>query len=298
MLRRFAFWIADGSVFYPGLILLLMALGVFIFRKPSESPARNFTPSLIRITGILGGILIGLSSAPLPAWSYGLLIGLVVGCLQTRWARGRRPAWFAACLLGLGVMAVELRWARYTPIDREHGLPVYVLGDSITSDVATTYSTWPKRVAERAGMEILNFAHPGATSGDAMLQAKKIAAQPPGWVWMEIGGNNIMGFTDARTYSEEWEDILQTLDAAGHRLLVFELPLIPGFHAFGRAQREVARPFTVTWVPKRFLAGVLAIPGTTEDGLHLTQRGHDLLAERFCQRVLRLPEVAGGVTFR
>lgn len=45
-------------------------------------------------------------------------------------------------------------------------------------------------------------------------------------------------------------------------------------------QRRPARKFDVTLIPKRVLMGVLSASGATLDSIHLTQRGHDLLARQ------------------
>jgi hypothetical protein len=45
----------------------------------------------------------------------------------------------------------------------------------------------------------------------------------------------------------------------------------------GRAQRELAKAFDVHLIPKRYLAQVLASPGATTDGIHLSADGAALM---------------------
>ncbi len=64
-----------------------------------------------------------------------------------------------------------------------------------------------------------------------------------------------------------------------HEVLLFELPLFPFRNAYGRAQRAVVRKHGIAMLPKRFFADVLGTRDGTLDGLHLSQAGHDAMAE-------------------
>ena len=61
---------------------------------------------------------------------------------------------------------------------------------------------------------------------------------------------------------------------------MFELPLLPFWNNFGRDQRELAKKYGVTLIPKKYLVSVFAGNGNTVDGLHLSQKGHDDLAAK------------------
>ena len=59
---------------------------------------------------------------------------------------------------------------------------------------------------------------------------------------------------------------------------MFELPLPPLFNRYAIDQRELAAEYGVLLIPKRRLTCVLAASGATLDGLHLSARGHELMA--------------------
>jgi len=61
---------------------------------------------------------------------------------------------------------------------------------------------------------------------------------------------------------------------------LFELPLPPFSNAYGRVQRALAAQYRVTLIPKRCLTAVFGVQGSTLDGLHLSQVGHNALADR------------------
>ncbi len=61
---------------------------------------------------------------------------------------------------------------------------------------------------------------------------------------------------------------------------MFELPLPPFRHEFGRVQRALARKYHVALIPKRVLLSVLAGSDSTVDTIHLTQAGQRRMATR------------------
>jgi len=61
--------------------------------------------------------------------------------------------------------------------------------------------------------------------------------------------------------------------------MMFELPLPPFHNRYGDAQRRLAEHYKVHLVPKRVLIGELTSEGATVDSIHLSRRGHALMAE-------------------
>jgi len=62
-------------------------------------------------------------------------------------------------------------------------------------------------------------------------------------------------------------------------VVLLELPLPPLHNRYGRAQRTLAHKHDALLIPKRRFGRILAHPGATLDGLHLTQTGHELFAK-------------------
>ena len=59
---------------------------------------------------------------------------------------------------------------------------------------------------------------------------------------------------------------------------MLELPLPPFYNSFGLIQRKLARKYGVKLVPKRVFLSVLAGGGATLDSIHLSQAGHQQMA--------------------
>jgi lysophospholipase L1-like esterase len=97
-------------------------------------------------------------------------------------------------------------------------------------------------------------------------------------VLVEIGGNDLLGHTDSKDFYIQLDQLLGRLSAGNSQVVMFELPLFPFCNAFGQAQRNLAKKYNVILIPKHYLTDVFGLKDGTVDGLHLSQKGHDALA--------------------
>jgi len=122
-----------------------------------------------------------------------------------------------------------------------------------------------------------NLSRAGATIETALDQAGQVNATNA-LVIVEIGGNDLLGRTAPRTFYAQLDALLRKLKNGNHRIVMFELPLLPFWNAYGADQRALAEKYEVALIPKSYLAGVLGAKGATVDGLHLSPQGHEMLA--------------------
>ena len=100
----------------------------------------------------------------------------------------------------------------------------------------------------------------------------------PGLTIVEIGGNDMFGASNSDEFGAALDKLLTKLTAMSDRVVMVELPVLPGCRSYAVAQREVAGRYHVPLIPKRGFAVVLSQRGNTLDGVHLTQQGHDAMA--------------------
>ena len=119
----------------------------------------------------------------------------------------------------------------------------------------------------------------GATVGSALRHLEK---EPlgDGLVLLEIGGNDLLGTTTVTDFEDLLDRLLVEVCRPGRVVVMLELPLPPFCNDYGRAQRRLAAAHGVTLIPKRWLVDVLTANGATVDGIHLSQEGHELMAEK------------------
>lgn len=118
----------------------------------------------------------------------------------------------------------------------------------------------------------------GATASSALKSAKSQSIKSQ-LVVVEIGGNDLLGSTTSPQFARDLDALLAHLAAEDRQLIMFELPLPPFYHEYGRIQRSVAAKHNVALVPKRVFLSVLAGSDSTLDTIHLSQSGHQFMAD-------------------
>lgn len=292
---------ASGDSLFTGTALLLAALGLRLTRRrPWGGPAAR----VVLGTGLL---FIGLSSTPL--WQpmyllWGLSLAWFWRVTSGRWVRRRKETaaaaenhraetaaphphrWGAAgvtAAVSLVCCGMEASTFLFPPVvpPPEGGLTrLYVIGDSLS---AVGTPPWPVLLAEQLGVPTDNRAMAGATVQSAGRQAHQVSREAAGVVMVLIGGNDLLSGRSAGDFRRGLTHLLTLLHRGGQHVVLVELPLPPGRHGYGYAQRGLAREFDALLVSKRELGAVFATAESTVDGLHLSQEGHRALAERLAR---------------
>ena len=109
-------------------------------------------------------------------------------------------------------------------------------------------------------------------------QANQLPAEG-GLVLIEIGGNDLLGETTSAQFERDLNQLLSQIRAPGRTLVMFELPLPPLCNEYGRIQRRLAARYGVRLIPKRVFISVLAGGGATLDSIHLSEAGHQQMAD-------------------
>jgi acyl-CoA thioesterase-1 len=267
---------ADGTTFFVGLALVLVAETLFIrFRNRIARP-------VLTVLALVGMILVVISATPLPIWVYLLwTIPAVAGLVLSNRAFPPRKIQIVSGSVLLAATAAlciaEAPHHRCPSLVVPDGTTVYVLGDSISAGMGTKHRCWPAVLDGMTPLRVVNLAQPGATVESAIAQAKGIDEQGS-LVIVEIGGNDLLGGTDASAFRSKLDILVSSLRGDKHQVLLLELPLFPFQNAYGEAHRDVAAKHGAAMLPKRCFAAVLGTENATLDGLHLSQAGHDAMA--------------------
>jgi len=268
--------IADGTTFFVGLALVLAAETILI-RLGSRIARAILT--LLAITGI---ILVVISATPLPIWMYLFwTIPAIAGLIPpdgTFPARKFRIISNSVLLFATVALCVaEAPHRRCPGLVVPKGTIIYVLGDSISSGIGMEQRSWPDVLEGMIPFRVVSLAQPGSTVKSAILRATDITV-PRSLIIVEIGGNDLLGKTDAATFRSDLENLVSALCSDHHQVLLLELPLFPFRNAYGMAQRDIVAKYGIAMLPKRCFAQVLGTENGTLDGLHLSQAGHDEMA--------------------
>jgi acyl-CoA thioesterase-1 len=223
------------------------------------------------------------SAAPLPTWAYAvMLLSVAAGWGASRFGANAATATAtvasAIALLGIGLH--EARYRVMPVLTAVHDRRIAVIGDSITAGHGESDLTrkWPAILRDRHGVAVEDFSKAGATAGSA---AKQLEQVPIGAaiVIVEIGGNDFLGGGSVEDFEAGLDALLKAVCKPGRQVAMFELPIPPLYERFGRVQRKLASRHGVALIPKRILLSVIEAADATVDSLHLTQRGHDGMAD-------------------
>jgi len=287
--------IASGNAFFIGMTLTVIA---FVLRLWLS----HRIAVVLLMAGWLAGLsLVIVSANPMSWWLYGFWLAFAAG-VRVLFIRGtaasRAAATIAFASLSLSLCLIELPYRLAQPVTVFTNQPVYVVGDSLSAGIQPGERVWPAVLSDLTHLRVINLARPGATLETARDQANRIDTANA-VVILEIGGNDILGRATPGEFYRQLDRLLARLKQGNHRLVMFELPLLPFWNAYGRYQRVLAEKYRVTLIPKGRLAAVLGSPGGTRDGLHLSQKGHNRLA-RTVARLLRIEkpvQVSRGAPF-
>lgn len=240
--------------------------------------------NLLMVTGVLFMIV---SAMP---WSWNWLgpcvLTLFIGAFLSNVDIVKRPrmkgiktvSLVSCCFIALCLLVAGMLQRRTPELQTSSQEIIYVIGDSISAGLDGE-TTWPTILETNSDYNVVNLAHAGARVPEALLQSEHIA-DDNGIVVVEIGGNDILNFVERDAFSQSLRLLLESLTNKGLRVVMFEIPLPPFGNAYGRAQRRWADKYGVKIIPRHVLADLFRQPGTTTDGLHLSNEGHHLLAEK------------------
>ncbi len=161
------------------------------------------------------------------------------------------------------------------------GTAVIAYGDSLTAGVgASAGQDYPSRLAQRAGVEILNAGVSGDTTASAWSRIDAdVLAHDPRIVIVGLGGNDFLRRVPIAETEANLRRIVRKIQQQGAMvvLLGFEFPSLGPSYA-GMYER-VAEDEKCLLIPN-VMEGILNNQSMKSDEIHPNARGYDLMAER------------------
>ncbi len=276
MLNNLLYILVSGWMFWIGLCLITISVCLSSIRSKIPGSIRN-------IIFLFGLAITGLSSTPLPVVHYVWGIGVVViymGVMKfpqkNLWISAGSSLVLCWCLVSF---FLELPHFRFSKIDLP-GNQIYLLGDSLTAGLGDESITiYPDLINDSGRVQVINLAIAGSLMENGMVMRENVI-DPTVPVLIELGGNDFRVNHENRRekYGIALETLLRSFPVS-QPVIMFEIPFPPGEYRFLYYQRRIAKKYGVTFIPRRFLANILLrVPGSTIDGLHLTNAGHEAFA--------------------
>jgi acyl-CoA thioesterase-1 len=267
--------IVSGQAFFSGIVLVVIA-------ATSSTSAHPICARITVLSGLVGAIAIAVSSAPIPYWYYGIAISVTMVWVGSQFKQQwRRWPPYAVILVWVVAGVFEIPYHVIPALRPVEQRAVTIIGDSLSAGMGgeDSSTTWPRILADEHGIEVHDLSHVGETAASALRRARSERVVSP-LVIIEIGGNDLLGRTSATQFASDLDALLAHVTEPDRQVVMFELPLPPFRHGYGRIQRVLARKHDVALVPKRVLLSVLAADESTLDTIHLSQAGHERMAAR------------------
>ena len=266
--------IVSGHAFFSGVALVIVA-------TVSSTRSRPIFKRITVLAFLIGVVAIVVSSTAIPYWYYAFAAVVTLAWIGSRYVvKWRRWSPFALAAVWFLAALIELPNHFAPSLSPASARSITVIGDSVTAGIGGDESseTWPSILARDHDLNVQDISHVGETAASALKRAAANEIHSP-IIVVEIGGNDLLGSTTSADFARDLDALLSHLAAPDRQIIMFELPLPPFCHEYGRIQRDMAKKHHVKLVPKRLFLSILADPDSTLDTIHLTQSGHRRMAD-------------------
>lgn len=194
----------------------------------------------------------------------------------------KTAVWIAVALVG-GWLAYQF-FAREPEIRNAHprGGPVVCFGDSLTYGTGVPDGqSYPDRLAERLGEEVINAGVPGDTTADALERLEEdVLVHDPRVVFITLGGNDLKNGMSRDAAFRNLKTIVSAIQERGALVVLGGVDIPFWGRGFGDAYRELARETGIVLIPN-VLKGLVGDGSLMSDSIHPNAAGYAILAERF-----------------
>lgn len=269
LLRAVTWHIGSGDAVFVAWLLLLVAAAMH---------ARGLHYSRVILVTTLGIIWLVLANGTSLGGALAMtVLGLCVLSGKWLWPAHRR---MLLTLIVSGILlfaGFEFVWHQPLRTVAQNATSVAIIGDSVSAGLNAADVTWPRKLAQSTARTIFDASQQGATVKSALTQLDKLNGRGD-LLWVEIGGNDILESLPVDGYSERLEALLQAARKKYDTIVMMEIPAPPGGGGYGATQRSLSKKYDIPLVPKRQFLWVLTSAGSTQDGVHLANVGHQRMA--------------------
>ncbi|OHB51239.1 MAG: hypothetical protein A2Y10_13605 [Planctomycetes bacterium GWF2_41_51] len=280
MFQTVIWFIAAGHTFFIGIALLIISI---IFSMISKKVCHKL---IIYFFSIISLVLIFMAVILLPRFYYFAWAILITGWLLFFASKNKvQNRYFN--FLSIAVLCSTLFiFASAIPLVLKPDMPkerfdkLFIIGDSVSAGIGgKAEKTWPKIFINKYGANVIDLSVSGSTVTTAIRQARQIT-EPNQLVLLEIGGNDFLFSTPYPQFENSFKQILELVKKQNSTIVMMEIPMLPKHFRYGEIQRRLAKEYDTLIVPKRFFASVQRTKGAGRDFIHLSEKGHQLMAEK------------------
>jgi len=170
---------------------------------------------------------------------------------------------------------------------------IVFFGDSITAgyDVLPEQA-FPALISEELTMPVVNAGLPGDTTANALARLQRdVLIHNPRLVVVELGGNDFRRRIGKAETFDNLERIVERIVEQGAIVVVLHLRIGIIRDKYYDGYKRIAKTHGALLIPD-FMAGILGDAALTQDGIHPTAEGHELIAQRVLEKLAPLLETS------
>lgn len=174
-------------------------------------------------------------------------------------------------------------------IDNLSGRTIICFGDSLTYGTgAGKEMNYPSQLSKMIGRPVINAGVPGDTTTRALQRLERdVIAISPDLVLITLGGNDLKNGVARDVAFENLKTMVESIQAAGARVIIGGLRFPIRDRGFGRAYQELADETGADLIPNIF-DGIMGNRKMMSDPIHPNDAGYKKIAERFYEVILQL----------
>jgi acyl-CoA thioesterase-1 len=279
MFRTVIWFFAAGDSFFWGVGLLIVSILLSVVSQ------KIWHKLLVYFTAIVSLVFIFMAVMLIPRIYYLIwILSTLVWLLLFAFRKKAQTHYFglsAVLALCITLMILVIGFSLYVKPDmpKERFDKLYIIGDSVSAGVGgKKEQTWPKIFINEYGANVVDLSVAGAKVASAIRQAKQVT-EPNKLVLLEIGGNDYLFATPIEQFERDFKIILETIKKQNSTVIMLEMPMLPKHFKYGEIQRKLAKEYNTVIIPKHYFANVEGAKGSSRDFIHLSEKGHRLMAE-------------------
>jgi len=164
------------------------------------------------------------------------------------------------------------------------GVNIICFGDSLTFGTgAPPGQSYPTRLSEMIGQQVINAGIPGDTTARALLRLERdVLSLSPRLVLITLGGNDLKNGVDKKIAFKNLREIVTAIQDEGALVVIGGIKLLFWDRGYEEEYEQLADDTGALLVPD-ILGGIMGNEKLMHDTIHPNASGYEIMADKFYQ---------------
>jgi len=166
------------------------------------------------------------------------------------------------------------------------GVNIICFGDSLTFGTgAPPGQSYPTRLSEMIGQQVINAGIPGDTTARALLRLERdVLSRSPRLVLITLGGNDLKNGVDKKDAFKNLREIVAAIQGEGALVVIGSIKLPFWDRGYEEEYEQLTDDTGALLVPD-ILGGIMGNEKLMHDTIHPNAAGYEIMADKFYQAI-------------